>query len=153
MLFAFCRFQVHLLWCCVNNSYQDGVNIRPWSVRIFDLIFSPHCIFCLRRCWLIVFSLRFQSLRIIWSARTVVDTDNLEIVRCFSLLLARSRVKGKIQGDGRKFLHRFKSSFGSQILSQSLNEVHIYRVQPKSATKGDFFHIFLSLIVSSWCHG
>ena len=29
---------------------------------------------------------------------------------------------GKIQGDGRKFLDRFKSYFGSQI-SQSLNEV------------------------------
>ncbi len=56
---------------------------------------------------------------------------------------------GKIQGDGRKFLDRFKSYFGSQISSQSLNEVHIYRLQPKSATKGEFFHIFLSLIVSS----
>ena len=61
---------------------------------------------------------------------------------------------GKIQGDGRKFLDRFKSYFGSQISSQSLNEVHIYRLQPKSATKGDLFiylfifHIVLSLIVS-----
>ena len=45
---------------------------------------------------------------------------------------------GKIQGDGRKFLDRFKSYSGSQILSQSLNEVHIYQLQPKSATKGDF---------------
>ena len=59
---------------------------------------------------------------------------------------------GKIQGDGRKFLDRFKSYLGSQI-SQSLNEVRIYRLLPKSATKGDFFHIFLSLIVSSWRHG
>ena len=25
--------------------------------------------------------------------------------------------------------------------------------QPKSATKGEFFHLFLSLIVSSWRHG
>ena len=57
---------------------------------------------------------------------------------------------GKIQGDCRKFLDRFKSYFGSQISSQSLDEVHIYRLQPKSATKVDFFlHIFLSLIVSS----
>ena len=32
----------------------------------------------------------------------------------------------EIQGDGRKFLDRFKSYFGSQILSQSLNEIHIY---------------------------
>ena len=48
---------------------------------------------------------------------------------------------GKIQGDG------------SQISSLSLNGVHIYQLQLKSATKGDFFHIFLSLIVSSWCHG
>ena len=61
---------------------------------------------------------------------------------------------GKIQGDGRKFLDRFKSYFGSQIPSQSSNEVHIYRLQPKCATKGDFFHhIFLFLIVSSRRHG
>ena len=45
---------------------------------------------------------------------------------------------GKIQEDGRKFLDRFKRYFGSQISSQSLNEIHIYRLQPKSATKGDF---------------
>ena len=60
---------------------------------------------------------------------------------------------GKIQGDGRKFLDSFKSYFGSQISSQSLNEVHIYQLQPKSATKDDFFYIFLSLTVSSWRHG
>ena len=44
------------------------------------------------------------------------------------------------------------SYFGSQISSQSLNEIHIYRLQPKSATKGDFFSyiIFcLCMIVSS----
>ena len=58
--------------------------------------------------------------------------------------------KGKIQGDGRKFLDRFKSYSGSQISSQSLNEIHICRLQPKSATtKVSFFHIFLFLIVSS----
>ena len=56
--------------------------------------------------------------------------------------------EGKIQGNGRKFLDRFKSSFGSRISSQSLNEIHIYRLHPKSATRDDFFHIFLSLIVS-----
>ena len=51
---------------------------------------------------------------------------------------------GKIQGDGRKFLDHFKSYCGSQIPSQSLNEVHIYGLQPKSATKGDFFsYIFV----------
>ena len=60
---------------------------------------------------------------------------------------------GKIQGDDRKFLDRFKSYFESQISPQSLNDVHIYQLQPKSATKGNFFHIFLSLIVSSWHHG
>ena len=48
---------------------------------------------------------------------------------------------GKIQGDGRKFLDSFKSYFGSQISSQPLNETHICQLQPKSATKGDFFHI------------
>ena len=47
-----------------------------------------------------------------------------------------------------------KVIFGSQISPQSLNEVHIYQLQPKSATKGDFFsHMFLSLIVSSRRHG
>ena len=56
---------------------------------------------------------------------------------------------GKIQGDGRKFLDRFKSYFGSQISSQSLNENHICRLLPKFATKVDFFHKFLSLIISS----
>ena len=35
----------------------------------------------------------------------------------------RVTVGGKIQGDGRKFLDRFKSYFGSQISSQSLNAV------------------------------
>ena len=35
---------------------------------------------------------------------------------------------GKIQGDGRKFLDRFKSYFGSQISSQSLDEVHTYQL-------------------------
>ena len=33
---------------------------------------------------------------------------------------------GKIQWDGQKFLACFKSYFGPQISSQSLNEVHIY---------------------------
>ena len=37
-------------------------------------------------------------------------------------------VLGKIQGDHRKFLDHFKSYFGSQISSQSLNEVHIYQL-------------------------
>ena len=56
------------------------------------------------------------------------------------------------QGDGRKFLDRFKSLFvvvvflgGSQKSSQSLNQVYIYRLQPKSAViLFCFFHIFLS---------
>ena len=51
--------------------------------------------------------------------------------------------RGKIQGDGRKFLDRFKSYFGSQISSQSLNEVNIYQLQPKSATKRVFSNIFV----------
>ena len=55
--------------------------------------------------------------------------------------------EGQMQGDGRKFLDCF-SYFGS-IISQSLNEIHVYRLQPKSATKCEFFHIFLSLVVSS----
>ena len=53
-------------------------------------------------------------------------------------------INGKIQGDGRKFLDRFKSYLGSQISSQSLNEIHIFQLQPKSATKGEFFsYIFV----------
>ena len=64
----------------------------------------------------------------------------------------KTRKLGKIQGDGWKFLDRLKRSFGSKISSQSLNEIHIYWLQPKSATKCDFFHIFLSLIVSSSRH-
>ena len=58
-------------------------------------------------------------------------------------------ILGKIQGAGQKFLDRFKSYLGSQISSQSLNEIHICQLQPKSTPKGEFFHIFLSLIVSS----
>ena len=46
------------------------------------------------------------------------------------------RDPGKIQGDGQKFLDRFKSYFVSQISPQSLNEIHIYQLQLKSATKG-----------------
>ena len=42
-----------------------------------------------------------------------------------------------------------KSYCGLQISSQSWNEVHMFWLQPKSATKGDFFHKLLSLIVSS----
>ena len=37
-----------------------------------------------------------------------------------------------------------KVVLGSQISSQSLNEVHIYRLQPKSATKCEFFSSFFS---------
>ena len=67
--------------------------------------------------------------------------------------IKKKKKKSKIQGDGRKFLDSFKSYLGSQISSQSLNEVQIYRLRTKSATKGDFLHIFLSLIVSSRRHG
>ena len=58
------------------------------------------------------------------------------------IILMHYEVKTKIQGDGRKFLDRFESYFGSQISSQSLNEVNIYWLQPKSATKGEFFIYF-----------
>ena len=56
---------------------------------------------------------------------------------------------GQIQGDGRKFLDHLKSYFWSHISSKSLNEIHSCWLQPKSATKGELFHIFLSLSVSS----
>ena len=66
------------------------------------------------------------------------------IIRTALFLKETVLVKSK-DWDGRKFLDRFKSYFGSQISSQSLNEVHIYRLQPKSATKGDFFLIYFGL--------
>ena len=65
-------------------------------------------------------------------------------VACLTGQVAISFYFGKIQGDSLKFLEHFKSYFGSKISSQSLN---VYQLQPKSATKGDFFHIFLSLSV------
>ena len=53
-------------------------------------------------------------------------------------------VKTKIKGSGRKLLDHFKSYSGSQISSRSLNEVYIYQLLPKSATKGEFFsYIFV----------
>ena len=57
--------------------------------------------------------------------------------------------RGKIQGDRRKLLNRFKSCFGSQTSSQWLNEVHIYRLQPQSATKGELFWPFFLLLFFS----
>ena len=60
---------------------------------------------------------------------------------------------GKIQGDGRKFLDRFKSYFGLQMLSQTLNEVYIYQLQSKSATNRDFFpyiFVFDCFELASW---
>ena len=78
----------------------------------------------------------------------------LAVTRCCAALVHSFQIpySGKIQGDGRKFLDHFKSYFGSQISLQSLNEIHICQLQPKSATKGVFSHIYLSLIVSSsWC--
>ena len=66
----------------------------------------------------------------------------------------RINILGKIQGDGRKFLDQFKSYFGSQVSWQSINEVHVYQLQPKSAAKGEFFIYFclyLSVPVASCC--
>ena len=77
----------------------------------------------------------------------VTDRQRTSATINSTFLHLASLTSGKIQGDGRKFLHRFKSYFRSQISSQSLNEVHIYQLQPI------FLHIFLSLIVSSRCHG
>ena len=77
------------------------------------------------------------------------DSSSIRPVMPLPLCSILILTTGKIQGDGRKFLERFKSYFGSQISSQSLNEVYIYQLQPKSATRGELFHIFLSLIVSS----
>ena len=52
-----------------------------------------------------------------------------------------------------KFLDRFESYFGSQISSESLNEVHIYRSSRNPQRKLIFFIYFcLWLIVSSWRH-
>ena len=89
-----------------------------------------------------------------WLVRTNVDSDKMETaLQVTSTVLIISNcipphsgsvtqyfshrfVKcGKIQGDGRKFLDRLKSSFGSQISSQSLIDVHIYRLLQKSAKR------------------
>ena len=71
------------------------------------------------------------------------------IMQCSSeWTIFRPLVPGKIQGDGRKFLDRFKSYFGSQISSQSLNEIHICWLQLKSATKRCFFFIYFCLWLS-----
>ena len=61
----------------------------------------------------------------------------------FLFIIPFYRTLGKIQGDSRKFLNRFKSYFGSQISShsQSLNEVHIYQLA-KIPTKRSFFSFF-----------
>ena len=89
-----------------------------------------------------------------WTLQSKINRKLTVVIFLFLLpkLLLLFRVQfitilGTIQGDGRKFLDRFKSYFGSQI-SQSLNEVHVCRLQPKSATKGEgVFHIILSLSV------
>ena len=60
-------------------------------------------------------------------------------------LILSKMLLGKIQRDGRTFLDCFKSYFWSQISSQSLNEVHIYWLQPKSATKGECFFSYIFL--------
>ena len=58
---------------------------------------------------------------------------------------------GKIQGDSQKFLDHFKSYFGSQISLQSLNEVHIYRLQPNPQQKASFI-IYFCLFFKSAHH-
>ena len=81
-------------------------------------------------------------------ADTAAEADDLRVISkeavgnswgILSSILGHKYHQDKIQGGGRKFMDRFKSFLGSQKSSQSLNEVHIYRLQPKSATKGDLF--------------
>ena len=60
----------------------------------------------------------------------------------------RLRLSVKSKETVENFWTVFKSYFGSQISSQSLDEVHIYRLQAKSATKVDLKNFKkLSLIV------
>ena len=84
-----------------------------------------------------------------------------KIVAIPKIIIYNKKSLGKIQGDGRKFLD--VSYFGSQISSQSLNEVHIYQLHFSFTVKicnkrsqGEllFFpcNFSLSLTVSSWCH-
>ena len=71
------------------------------------------------------------------------------------LLTFDNAVLGKIQGDGRKFLERFKSYFGSQTSSQSLNEIHIYRLQPKVKSKetvGNSWSVLKVILVHKYHH-
>ena len=86
-----------------------------------------------------------------------------KIVAIPKIIIYNKKSLGKIQGDGRKFLD--VSYFGSQISSQSLNEVHIYQLhfsfysqnlqQKVTYSQGELFFPYnfsLSLTVSSWCH-
>ena len=96
-------------------------------------------------------------------ARVRLNIDNLYLscwwhtssfTQISSLVKSFTNACVEIQRDGRKFLDRFKSYFGSQISSQSLNEIHICRLQRKSATKGAFFIYFclwLSVRVGACC--
>ena len=54
----------------------------------------------------------------------------------------------KSKGDGRKFLDRFKSYFGSQISSQLLNEVYIYRITADIRNKRWVFFLFFFFSLS-----
>ena len=77
-----------------------------------------------------------------WLSRCALRlTVNVTVRLSLVIWCQRTSSTGKIQGDGWKFLDCFKSYFGSQISSQSLNEVPI---TAKSITKGEFFNIWTS---------
>ena len=91
---------------------------------------------------------------------TTTKTDIAKIIPKFDDFSRTLLSIGNIQGDGRKFLDRFKSHWYLSWVSSHkyhhdwLNEVLIYRLQPKSATKGDFFLIYFCLwFLSRWRHG
>ena len=130
---------------------------------VFDFVYNSYPSVC---CWEKVFKLNRSIVRIHEMVRLAPDKNVTVIPRLHPttsyrgshstehiLLHDQYQYLVKSKERGRKFLDRFKNYFRSQISPQSLNEVHIYRLQPKSATKGDFFHIFLSSIVASRRHG
>ena len=69
-------------------------------------------------------------------------TKGRDYIMCCVVLLSYNYMDlANIQGDGRKFLGHFKRHFMSQIPSESFEQGHIKRINPKFAPKIEFYHI------------
>ena len=143
-----CRLTQWLTDTLTRQSFQviNPVYMYCSSFQGFTLIFST--------CWTnICYFLLFFIFKSAFVARPL---KSLKAVSrsgsvCFILIAVFNPLlhwlnwaKCKMQGDGRKFLDRFKSYFGSKISSQSLNEIHIYQFYSQNPQqKGIFFIIFV----------